>query len=286
MVVVGIFGAGGAALAEVQDRFRVAGESDGRGYPASLQVVITSPPDYVLNFAGRLGNDGHWKGPRYAATLRPSLGGESTLDWSAGVYKTPSNRRTIIDNLTHDWPGIAEGAEPIERRVGGRDVGTLQGTWVLTQAPAMAGAARYELGVVVPLCGRTALIKISALTPSGNSAGGSMGFGEYRMANGSLPTEWNRQQVMATAERLAVEGSMPAARITGARRGRRIAGRVVDCNGHASAGTRVQLERRVGRRWRVVARGTTGADGSYALRARGTGPFRAVSGSRRTHSIR
>lgn len=273
------------AFAQVQDRYRVSSDPDARGYPASLGVVLVSPPDYVRSFIGRLGNDGEWKGPRYQATGKADLGGDSTLGWSAAIEKAPSTRQTIIDNLVHDWGVIREGTEPIERRVGGRDVGTLSGTWVLTQGTPMAGEARYEAGLVFPLCGRTAYIGISALLPSTDSAGGALGFGEYRIM-GMAPTVWNREQVLATIRGISVEGSLPVGRITAARRGARIAGSVTDCNGHPVAGVAVRLERLVGRTWRTAARGKTRADGSYALAARGTGPFRAVAGDRRSRPIR
>lgn len=274
------------ALAQVTDRYQVASSAYGKGYPASLAVVIASPPDYVLETPGRFGNDATWRGPRYQATGSASLGGNASLGWSASVELKPASRQTIIDLLVHDWTVVQEGVEPVERTVGGRQVGSLPGTWVLTQGSVMAGEARYEAGVVIPLCGRTAYIGISALTPSGDSAGGAMGFGEYRMADGSKPTAWNRAQVLATIQGLSVDGSMPAARLTAARRGKAIAGRVTDCNRHPAAALAVKLERQVGRRWVRAAVGRTRADGAYSLAAKGAGPFRVVVGSKRSAAIR
>ncbi|MEX0675049.1 MAG: hypothetical protein WD067_09760 [Gaiellaceae bacterium] len=274
------------ALAQVTNRYKIASAAEGKGYPASLAVMIASPPDYVLDYVGRLANDAQWKGPRYQATGLASLGGDAALGWSASVEKKPSNRQTIIDALVHDWDVVQEGSEPIERRVAGKSVGTLPGTWVLTQGSVMAGEARYEAGLVFPLCGRTAHLWISALLPSGDSAGGAMGFGEYRMADGSKPTAWNRAQVLATIQGVSVDGSMPAARLTAARRGRAIAGRAADCNGHPAAGLAVKLERRVGKRWVRAATGRTRADGSYSLPAKEAGPFRVVVGSKRSAAIR
>ena len=287
--IVGVFVAlagASAVLAQVQDRYRVSSDPNAKGYPASLTVVIDSPPDYVRDFIGRGGNDGSWKGPRYQATMLASLGGEAGLGWSAGIYRTPSNRQTIIDNLVHDWAPILEGTEPIERRVGGRDVGTLTGTWVLTQGTPMAGEARYEAGLVFPLCGRTAYLGISALTPAGDSAGGAMGFGQYRMANGQAPTVWNREQVLATIRGVSVEGSLPAGRVAARAAGRRVAGSVLDCNRHAVAGMRATLERRNGRRWVRTASGTTTAAGTFSLPARAAGTYRVVVGGRRSGAVR
>ncbi len=273
------------AFAEVENKFFVAEQGE-RAYPRSLAVAIKSPPDYVLDYMGRGGNDAAWKGPRYQATLRPSLGGEAGLGWSAALYREPSTRATIIARLVHDWAPIQEGIEPIERRVAGRDVGTLQGTWVLTRAPAMAGDARYEAGLVFPLCGVTAYVGISALTPSTDSAGGSMGFGEYRMANGSKPSDWNREQVLETIRGVRVEGSMPAARLSARAAGRRLLGSAADCNGDPAAALAVRLERRNGRRWVAAGRGVTSSSGRFSVAARRAGTYRAVVGARRSAPAR
>ena len=79
---------------------------------------------------------------------------------------------------------------------------------------------------------------------------------------------------------------MPAARLTAARRGKAIAGRVTDCNRHPAAGLAVKLQRRVGKRWLRAAAGRTRVDGSYSLPAKGAGPFRIVVGSKRSAAIR
>jgi hypothetical protein len=272
------------ALAQVQDRFKVASDPNAAGYPASLHIVIDSPPDYVRDFIGRGGNDAEWRGPHYQATGLASLGGDAGLGWSAGIYKTPSNRQTIIDNLVHDWKSVAEGAEPIEQRIGGREVRTLPGTWVLTQGSFMDGEARYEAGLVFPLCGRTALLNISALTPASDSAGGAMGFGEYRI-RGMAPTAWNRQQILLTINGISVDGSLPAFRISARASGRRISGAVADCNGRPVAGVPARLERRSGRRWAPSARGRTTAAGRYSLRAKSAGIYRVVVGARRSSAV-
>ena len=286
LLTTGLVGVTLAALAfaQVQNKFQVASAAEGRGYPRSLMIVIDSPPDYTLDFIGRGANDASWKGPRYEATLRPSLGAESTLDWSASIERKPSNRQTIIDNLVQDWPVILEGSEAIERRLGGRDAGTLPGTWVLTQGTPMAGEARYEAGLVFPLCGRTALLDISALTPSGDSAGGAMGFGEY-MIMGTKPTLWNRDQVLATIRGISVEGSLPASRLVARSAGRRVGGTARDCTGQASAGVTVQLERRSGRRWVRAAAGKTTTAGSFSLPARVAGIYRVSAGATRSNPV-
>ena len=286
LAATGALATASVGFAQVQNRYQVASDPNAKGYARSLQIVITSPPDYVLDYAGRLGNDAQWKGPRYQATLRASLGGESGLGWSAGIYRTPSNRQTIIDNLVQDWTPVAEGTVQIERTVGGRNVGTLMGTWVLTQGSVMAGQARFELGLVFPLCGRTAYLGISALTPASDSAGGSMGFGEYRMTNGTLPSAWNRQQVLLTAQEVSVEGSLPAGRVSARATRRRVAGVATDCNSHPVAAVAVRLERQSGRRWVRATAGKTTATGTFSLSVRAAGTYRAVVGSRRSAQVR
>jgi hypothetical protein len=283
--VVAALAAAPLVWGQVTNRYLVASDPDARGYARNLSIVIVSPPKYVLDYAGRLGNDAQWKGPRYEATERPSLGGLAGLGWSADIELAPSNRATVRKNLLQGWEVVASGTDPVERRVGGRVVGSLPGTWLITQGSVMAGEARYEGGIVFPLCGRTALVEVSALTPAGDSAGGAMGFGDY-VIEGMKPTEWNRAQVLATLRAVRLEGNLPAGRVTARRRGGSIAGSVTDCNRHALAGQAVIVQRRVGRAWQVVSRGKTTASGSYSVAARGTGPFRVVAGTRRSGSIR
>jgi hypothetical protein len=286
LIALGALALASVAAAQVTDRYRIASDPDAQGYSRSLALVIASPPEYVLDSRGRLGNDASWKGPRYQATGRPSLGGESGLGWSAGVEKEGATRATIVANLVHDWQVIREGTEPIERRIGGRQVGAIPGRWLLTQGTVMAGEARYEAGVVIPLCGRTAYIGISALTPSGDSAGGTMGFGEY-LVNGTVkPTEWNREKVLETIRGLSLDGNLPAGRITAARRGRAIAGRVGDCNGHPAAGEGVRLEQRSGSSWsRTRVSAKTSVSGTYSLRAAAPGTYRVVAGGKRSAPV-
>lgn len=288
VIVLGVAAALAAAplvWAQVTNRYAVASDPDAQGYARNLSIVIVSPPTYVLDYAGRLGNDAAWKGPRYQATERPTLGGAAGLGWSAEIERAPSTRATVRKNLLQGWDVVAGGTEQVERRVGGRAVGSITGTWLLTQGSVMAGEARYEAGIAFPICGRTALVEVSALTPSGDSAGGDMGFGEY-VIEGMKPTEWNRAQVLATLKGIRLEGNLPATRVTAARRGGAVAGKVTDCNRDPLAGQAVSIQRRVGRTWQVVSRGKTKANGSYRLPARGTGPFRAVAGTRRSGAIR
>lgn len=278
--------AAAGGFAQVQDRFRVSSDPEGVGYPPSLNVVFDSPPDYVRESIGRLGNDGHWTGPRYQATLRASLGSNATIDWSAGVERDPATRATIIESLAQGWPAVQEGVEPIERRIAGRETAPVNALFVLTQGTPQAGEARYELGLVLPICGRTVIIRVSALTPSGNSAGGAMGFGEYRMANGQAPTVWNREQTLATMRGISLDGNLPAANVAVRAAGRSVVGTATDCYRAPIAGTAATLERRGGKRWVRAARATTNAAGAATLHARAAGTYRIVVGGRPSAAIR
>jgi hypothetical protein len=271
--------------AEVVDRYPVASDPDARGYPPSLEVVLPSPPDYVRGSVGRLGNDGTWRGPRYQATGRPSLGGNASIDWSAGIERYAATRASILSDLVHDWAPISGGTKLIERRVAGRRVGMIRGVWLLTRGTPMAGAARYEAGMVIPLCGRTARVHFAALTPADDSAGGAMGFGEYTI-EGAAPSAWNREQLLDAVYNVRVEGNLPARRITTARRPGAIAGIVTDCNRHPLAGQTVSLERQSGASWKRVAAGKTSATGVYSLRAGGAGTYRVIAGDRRSAVVR
>jgi hypothetical protein len=256
-------------------------------YPPTLAVTVLSPPEYERGCCHD-SNGGEWVGPRYQATGRPSLGANATIDWSVGIaVGVRDARAALIANLTHDFPVISEGQQQVEHRVGGRAVGTIGGYWVLTRS-TFGGAddARMEAAVGFPLCdGNTAYAKFSLLSPSGNSAGGSIGFGEY-LINGMRPTDWNAEKGMQAIRGVRLEGNRPAQRVTAAARGRRVSGRVADCDAHPLAGLAVQLQRRTGRAWRTVSSARTGPGGTYSLAARSAGTYRVRAGTRTSTSLR
>jgi hypothetical protein len=281
------------AWAQVEERLSVGtylqGVNAAQGrYSRALFVVLASPPEYNRGSVGRFGNDGDWVGPPYAATLRPSLGGNSSMEWGiAFEFDTADGFQAITDNLVHDWPEIERGQVAVQHRLGARTVGTIPAVWSLTRS-TFHGAidAAYEAGIAVPICGGFAMVHLSTLQPSGDSAGGSMGFGDYLVKGSVKPTVWNRQQLRLAIDGVRVEGPLPATRVTAAARGRRISGRVSDCYGHAVAGARVTLERRVGRRWARAASVVVGASGAYAAGVRAAGVYRAVVGARRSATVR
>jgi hypothetical protein len=281
--------AAGLALAEVQDRIvlKATGGNALAHYSPTLAAAVVSPPEYTRGCCYDH-NGGEWTGPRYQATGRATLGADSKYDWTVGVAERISDTRAaLIASLTHDFPVVSEGQQPVEHRVGGRAVGTVGGYWVLTRS-TFGGAddARMEAAVGFPLCdGNTGYAKFSLLLPSGNSAGGSIGFGEY-LINGMRPTDWNTEKGMQSIRGVRLEGNRPAARLTRAVRGRRVSGRVADCSAHPLAGLGVQLQRRAGRSWRTVSSARTSASGTYSLAARSAGTYRVRAGTRTTASMR
>jgi hypothetical protein len=275
-------------LAEVQDRITLRGQSGNPTdhYSPSLKVVAVSPPEYKRGCCYD-SNGGEWAGPRYEATGRPSLGADSKYDWSVGVaVKAGATRAPLIANLVHDWPVISEGRQLVKHRVGGRAAGTIAGYWVLTRSPfGAADDARMEAAVGFPLCdGNTAYARFGLLIPSGDSAGGSQGFGEY-LINGTRPTVWNAAKGMQAIRGISLEGNRPGTRVTARRQGAAIAGSVLDCTNHPVAGHAVRLEQRAGSAWRAVRTGKTAAAGTYSLATRGAGVYRVVAGTRRSGSV-
>ena len=281
--------AAGLALAQVEDRIilRATGGNDLAHYSPALAAVAVSPPEYARGCCYD-SNGGEWTGPRYEATGLASLGGNSSYDWTIGVaVRAGDTRAALIANLTHDWPVVSEGEQQVEHRVGGRAVGTIDGYWVLTRS-TFGGAddAHMEAAVGFPLCdGNTAYAKFSLLIPSGNSAGGSTGFGEY-LINGMRPSDWNAEKGMQAIRGVRLEGNRPGTRVTAAARGRRVSGRVADCNAHPLAGLAVQLQRRTGRSWRKVSSARTSAGGTYSLAARSAGTYRVRAETRTSAPVR
>jgi hypothetical protein len=275
-----------AAGAVATERFSVGSDSDARGWSRALHVVLVSPAEYERSSVGRFGNDGQWKGPPYWASQRRTLGGDSAIDWGVDIAKGGSAAAAIRAGWVHDWPETESGTEPIERVVGGRAAGTVDGTWILTKADYANDLAQYEGAVGFSVCGLWAIVTISTLSPSSDSAGGGMGFGEYYVKGTEKPSVWNRTKILESFRNVRLEGSLPAARLTAARRGRNVAGRATDCHGAPVAATRVTLERQIGRRWVRAAIGSTSATGSYSVRTRRPGRYRAVVGSRRSAPVR
>jgi hypothetical protein len=258
----------------VVERVRLGDEPDAEGLSPTLVLVIRSPLEYERSAA-----DGSWRGPRYWASLRPSLSGQAVIRWSLSIGATRGS-------LEHGWDVVEQGTEAIERTVARRPVGAVDASWVLTRSDEVEGDARYEAGLRIPLCGRTVLLRLAATEPTVDSAGGFLEDGDYLVRGSVKPTVWNRDKVLQTMRGVALRGNLPASRVEVAARGRGLEGRVTDCNRHPVAGARVWLERLHAARWGRVAAATAGDEGDYALRAARPGTYRVAAGSGRSSPIR
>ena len=256
-------------------------------YSPTLAVTTLSPPEYNRGCCDD-SNSGVWVGPRYQATANASLGSNATIDWSVGIAVGVRDLRSaMIANLVHDWPVVDEGEEAVDHRLGGRVVGSAAGRWILTREPVGGdNAARFESAIAFPLCdGNTAYARFSMLSPSGNSAGGSIGYGDYVIA-GRRPSDWNAEKGLESLRNVALEGNRPASRVTATARRGAVLGQVQDCDRHGVGGATVQLQQRSGRTWRTVTSGRTNATGNYTLRARTPGMYRARVGTRTSPAVR
>jgi hypothetical protein len=286
--LAGMLALAAVALGAVEGRVSVRGLGGNPTdhYSPTLMVYVRSPEEYRTGCCTD-SNSGEWVGPRYQATGLASLGADATIDWSVGTQANePDTRKAIIDNLTHDWPVVQEGTRDVEHLVGGRVAGTIPAVWVLTRSTFYgADDADYESAIAFQICGNAAIAKFAMLKPSGDSAGGSMGFGEY-VIQGQKPTVWNRQQGLTSVQNVRLEGNLPTGRVTARASGRRVSGTVRDCQSHAVAGASVQLQKKVGRRWSRVAGGATSPTGTFSLRARSAGTHRVTAGARASATFR
>ncbi len=287
MVMVAALAAAGLAhaLAQVEDRIslKATGGNDLAHYSPALAIVAVSPPEYKRGCCYD-SNGGEWTGPRYQASGDPSDGAVHKFDWTVGVaVRAGGTRAALIANLTHDWPVVSEGKQLVKHRVGGRAAGTIGGYWLLTRSP-LGGTddARMEAAVGFSLCdGNTAYAKFDLLFPSSNLTNS----GEYGI-NGTRMTDWNAAKAMQSIRGIRFEGNRLATRVTAVARGRRVSGRVADCNAHPLAAVAVELQSRTSSSWQKVSSGRTNAAGTYSLPARSAGAYRVRAGTRTSASVR
>jgi hypothetical protein len=288
LVGVGALIAAPLVAAQVQDRVGVRGLNGNPtdGYSPGLAVFAVSPPEYARGCCYD-SDGGEWTGPRYQATARAALGGDSKIDWTVGVAVHVTNTRAaLLANMTHGWPVVSEGEQLVQHTVGGRAAGAIEGQWILTRSTFYgADDAQFEAAVGFPLCdGNTAYAKFSLLLPSGNSAGGAQGYGDY-LINGMRPTDWNTEKAMQAIRGIRLEGNRPFTRLTASRRGRSVVGSVLDCSRHPLAGLTLRLQRKAGGTWAAAGSSRTSANGTFAIPTRRAGTYRVVAGSRSSNAV-
>ena len=267
------------AVAQVTETAQVQGLEGNRTahFPRELLVVAPSPSEYRRGCCLD-SNSGEWLGPPYSDTSRPSSGGDSTIDWSAGVAPASGSEAAAAAALIHGYREYERGALAVPHVIGGRPAGTISGSYVATQGgPFSNVAAQAEGALAFPLGGGLfATARFALLAPSADDAPPS---GTYRVnhSRGStLASEWNRQQLATALAAVRLDGNLPPRRVTARRSGRTVRGDVTDALGHALAGARVRLERRRGSRWRRAASALTSTTGRYTLRTRGPGRYRVT----------
>jgi hypothetical protein len=255
-----------AAIASAQDvdRVQVGGSNTTRGFPTSLAVTVTTLPDF--HRTGFDGNSGGWEGPVCDFAPNPGLSGPISVTWSVGFDDDVSTvEQAARAQLTFEWETIESGAIQVTHFVGGREVGTIPGFYVLTDARGQTGY--HESGLGFPL-GRGVYASVEFW---------SRGNALECTVQGVPVASWHRETARNAVRQVRLEGNLPPSRVTARVRGRAITGSVADSFGHPGAGVAVRLEQRTGTRWRSVRSGRTIRSGAYALRARRPGLHRVLA---------
>ena len=263
-----------AAASAVVDRVQVGVPGAGsptRGFSEGLTMALTSPAAYERTCCTDFVS-GAWAGPRIQSSRGSVQQNTSRIDWTVsfarGARSAASLARTA---LWADRPEVAARARKVRHVVAGRTVGTLKAYSVLTAEDAPR--ARTQASLAVSLGRRVHAIALFDLEdpPADSSADGDL------TVNGMRASVWNRTQAETALGGVFVEGSLPPAKVTVRRSGLRLRGKVTDSFGHPVGESLLRVERRAGKGWRRVARGSTSTRGTFALRTRGRGPYRIVA---------
>ncbi|MGH2920984.1 MAG: hypothetical protein ACRDKU_02825 [Gaiellaceae bacterium] len=248
------------ALAQEEDRVRLTPP----GF--SSTTVVTVPVLAEFRRTGFDGDSGSWEGP---TCERPPFSAPIALTWGVGFSQRRSAQDAATAARTFRWTVVESGAIEVRHLVGSRDVGAIPGTFVVTDSQSPQGW--HEAGLGFPI-GRGFYAGAGAWS-RGN------GFAcIVRSAQGPVSSAtWHRQTSGRALQGIRLEGSLPPARVTARGLAQRVAGTVRDSFGHPVAAASVTLQRRVSRAWRRVAASRTTARGSYAIRTRRRGRYRAVA---------
>ncbi len=281
VVVALVVGAGAWAAAATVDHVRVngAGRNSTRSFSTALTVDVALVSGYTKNsFDGDAGN---WDGPGYHASLKPTLTGVTHLGWgvafdlSSRMSLEAFDKRYALD--FGSWRILQQGPRAIPHMIGSRQVGTINGVMMLTQAPG-DNAAAFDSAVAFPLCkGVIVAAHFSTLTPSTNTPNP---YGNYLVDDGTDVQAWNRDHISAALDGVALNGYLPVAKLTAVARGRSVTGLVKDCVGHPVPGATV----RVG-----SAHAVTSGTGAYLAHVAGPGSYTvtvSAGGSSAQHAVR
>ncbi len=203
-------------------------------------------------------NSGEWLGPRYADTSRPSIGGDSSIDWSVGAAPASGAEAAAAAALIHGYGEYERRALAVPHVIDSRLAGTISGMYVATQGgPFPNVAAQAEGALAFPLGGGLfATARFALLAPSADDAPPA---GKYRVnhsGGSTLASEWNRQQLATALAAVRLDGNLPPRRVAARRSGRTVRG---------------DVDRRAGSPAGRCAR-AAGAPPRLALAARRVGP--------------
>ena len=232
-----------AATGDTVDHVRVnsAGRNSTRTFSKTLSVDVALVAGYTRRSFD--GDEGNWDGPGYHASLKPSLDGQTHLDW--GVDFDLASRTSLEEFAKSfaldfgSWRVLQQEPRAIPHVIGNRQVGTISGLMMITQAPG-DNAAAFDSAVSFPLCrGVIVAAHFSTLTPSTKSPNP---FGTYVVDDDGTDVQtWNRAHISAALDGVALDGYLPAARLAATARGRTVKGTVADCVGHPMPGVAVKV---------------------------------------------
>jgi hypothetical protein len=256
------------AGAQAVERIRISDPArQAHQLPPGLLVELASPTRYERQSV--TGNSGRWMGPRYEQPGHPENAGLASLDWTVSFDQREGDDEAVAHaNIVHtDWARDQKGGLSVPHVVGTQDVGAILGAYEMVK-PSTTGDARFEGVLAFPLDKNLhAVIRFEALNPPDDS---------YVVAGSSVPSSWNRGQVLVALAGAQLQGNLPP-KIVAARsfeRGRKVRGKVVDRFLDAVLGARVSLERSSGGSWTKVSGGKTNRRGFYSLRAKRRGTYR------------
>ncbi len=270
-----------SAASQPVDRVRLAdvGGALTVDLPPTVFVSLAPPADYVRNAASA--EHGDWTGPEYWASGKREQGGRASIGWTIRFddHSTGSEAAARA-GLVRSWDETLHGGVSVPHVVLGRQVGTIDGDFVLSVGAGASNAA-HELAMAFAVAPHLYAIVNFLTSPTASSAGAA---GEY-LVLGSVPAStWNRGQALRAMTGVHVEGNLPPTRISAAATsgGRVVHGILADAFRHPVIRTPVTLESLRAGSWRKVTSTRTDFTGAYSIRIGRRAQYRVVAGLGKT----
>ena len=259
------------ATGSTVERVRISGPT--AAFPRGVSLQLTSPPAYARGSAR-----GTWLGPRYQATRNPSAGGRASIRWGVSFVTSAAKVKSVaLGAPTHGWDLDKKDWIGVPHVVGRRVVGTIQGYYVITRAPA-PGDAAYQAVLAFPVAPKAySIVRFDLTTPSTDSAGAA---GSFLVGGIDLPSVWNRGQAFWALAGVRLLGNLPPSQVSLTGAGRTLRGSVADAFRNPVLHVVVSLERRSAGGWRQVTKTKTSSKGSFSIRIGRHGSYRAVASFR------